>query len=223
MRTLTNGTLAARSLKAGPSTVSLALLLGGTLGVLEMRNARMAATLSGSPAPDVPSPPPSQLAAGLTVFQTMVGSGAGQGICGNITVESLANIPAPEAFTVGGGMACGACSNSHTYTYCGAGMPVASSCNSLLDVLVGGCKVVSCLATAVNPQQPDVPGTDGDIDVLTLSGANNKVASSQTTGNDDAYSSYFKFDANRAHITGSTCIVNGDCQAGLNCVGGTCQ
>jgi hypothetical protein len=186
-----------------------------------MRSARIAAILNGSPAPNVPPPPPAQLAPGLTVFQTVTASGTGQGLCGNITVESLSRVPIPPTLAQGGTTACGACAGSKQYTACG-GQPVGPNCNSLLDALVGGCKIVSCLITAINATQPDVAGTDGDIDTLTL-GALNKVPLTLTTGNDDAYSSYMKWNANRAHITGETCTATSDCQAGKTCTGGLCQ
>jgi len=218
---LTNGALAARNLTAGPNDIDLTLVLGGVPALLRMRSSRLAATINGTPAPNVPAPPPAQLAAGLTVFQTITGSGTGQGICGNVTVESLAQIPIPEALTTGF-TACGNCTGSKSYTYCGANQPVGPSCNSLLDALVGGCKVAACFITAINALQPDVAGTDADIDTLTL-GTGNKVPASQVTGNDDAYSTYMKFNANRAHFTGETCSVTADCQTGKTCVSGTCQ
>ena len=72
----------------------------------------------------------------------------------------------------------------------------------MLDVLVGGCKTLLCFVTVVTPAQPDVPAP-GSASVRTLSiGSGNAVPSDQSTGNEDAYSSYFKFEANRAHITG---------------------
>lgn len=219
---LMNGVIAARSLSAGPSDVSLTLLLGGSPAVLRLRDAHVAATVNGMPAPDVPAPPPTKLAAGLTVFQTMTASGANQGLCGNITVTSLAQIPVPQALTMGA-TACAACAGSNKYTYCGVGKPVGPGCNSLLDVLVGGCKVFSCLVPAVNAQQPDVPATaGGTVSTLTL-GAGNKVPASQTANNDDAYSAYLKFDANRAHFTGENCTVATDCQPGQTCTAGKCQ
>jgi cysteine-rich repeat protein len=219
---LTNATLSARNLMAGPSNVALTLLLGGSPALLEMRSAHIAATLNGTPAPNVPAPPPAQLAAGLTVFQTFTGSGAGQGLCGNITVESLAQIPIPQTLAQGGSTACSACgTTSHTYTYCGMGMHVTASCNSLLDALVGGCQAVLCLVPAINPTQPDVPvGTT--VTPLSL-GAGNKVPSNLSTGNKDAYSSYFKFDGNRAHFTTQTCTATIDCQAGLTFQIGVCK
>jgi hypothetical protein len=220
---LGNGTLNNRNLTAGPSDVSLSLLLGGSPAVLKMRSTHVAATINGNPPPNVPAPPPSQLAAGLTVFQTITGNGSGQGLCGNITVSSLAQIAVPAALAQGGSTACGACNGSHTYTACAAGQtPSNSNCNSLLDVLVGGCKVVLCLGDAVNPTQPDVPATSGGT-VQTLSlGANNKVTQS-TANNSDAYSAFLTFTANRAHFTGETCAMTTDCQTGKTCTGGHCQ
>lgn len=216
---LTNGTLAARALAAGPSDVSLTLLLGGSPALLEMRSARIAATLNGTPPPNVPAPPPAQLASGLTVFQTFTGSGTNQGLCGNITVESLAQIPIPQVLTTGLTACQAGCSGSHSYTYCGMGMPVGPNCNSLLDALVGGCKAAFCI-NAINAYQPDVPGNG--TATLTL-GANNKVPAAQTTGNTNAYSSYMKLDGNRAHFTSQTCAQPSDCQSGLTCQTGVCR
>jgi cysteine-rich repeat protein len=218
---LTNGSLAARNLKGGPSDVSLQLILGGSPALLEMRSAQIQATINGSPPPNVPAPPPAKLANGLTVFQTITGNGTGQGLCGNITVESLAQIPIPQVLTTGT-TACVSCgATSHTYTYCGMGMPVGSGCNSLLDALVGGCQQFLCLVTSINPSEPDVPA-GATVKNLTL-GANNKVPTTQTTGNKDAYSSYLSFTANRSHLTGETCSVTTDCQSGKTCNNGTCQ
>jgi cysteine-rich repeat protein len=214
---LTNGSLFARSLAAGPSDVNLKLLLGGSPALLEMRGAKIAATINGAPVPNVPAPPPSKLAAGLTVFQTMTGSGTGQGLCGNVTVESLASIPIPQTLASN----CSAfCAGSHAYTACGAG-GVTASCNSLLDVLVGGCAAPLILCTNyVSPTQPDVPA-GAAVTTLTL-GAGNKVVQ-PTAGNKDAYSVYLKFDANRTHLTGESCWVTANCQAGKTCVGGICR
>jgi cysteine-rich repeat protein len=187
-------TLLGHSLSAGPGVVHLPFSASGSL---TLRSARLKATLNESPAANVPPAPP-QLAPGLNVFQTVSASGAGQGMCGNVTVDSLAHIPVPSELTAGA-TACGACSGSHAYTACAGGV-VNADCNSLLDVLVGGCKV-ACFIIAVNVQQPDVSGSDNDIDSLAL-GSNNKVPSTQSDGNDDGYSSYFKLDANRARVTG---------------------
>jgi cysteine-rich repeat protein len=218
----TNATLAARNLAAGPSNITLTLNLGGSPAQLTMLGAHIAASINGNPPPDVPAPPPAALAPGLTVFQTISGNGAGQGLCGNITVASLAAIPVPATLAQGGGTACGACGGSHTYTACtGTQTPNNSSCNSLLDVLVGGCKVVACFVTVVNPEQPDVPA--GAMVTPLALGAGNKVPVATTMNDSDAYSSYLTFTANRAHFTGESCTATAQCQAGLTCTGGVCK
>jgi cysteine-rich repeat protein len=186
---------------AGPNDITISL--GSILPNLRMRSMRLAATVNGNPSANTPAPPPQLLAPSVKVFQTITGNGAGQGICGNITVESLAKVPVPQEFAAGGTYACtGLCSGSHSYTYCGAGQPVGPGCNSMLDMIIGGCKApVICIA-AVNPTQPDVTG-DGYQGTLTI-GTSNKVPDTQTTGNTRSYSAYFMFTANRAHATGTT-------------------
>jgi cysteine-rich repeat protein len=220
-----NATLVNRNLTAGPSNVSLDLNLAGSPALMQMLNAHVAATIDGNPPPNVPAPPPAMLAAGLTVFQTITGNGMGQGLCGNVTVASLAQIPVPAALAGGGNTACLSCgTTSHTYTACTAGQtPGNSNCNSLLDVLVGGCEVLFCspLSTAVNPTQPDAP-SGAAVTPLAL-GANNKVPNATTMNDMDGYSAYFTFAANRAHFTGETCATTADCQAGKTCTNTTCQ
>jgi len=195
-----SGSLIAGDLSAGPGLLKLPLALDGGSATFSVTNARLLAKLS---TPSIPAPPPSNLAPGLTVFQSIAGSGSSQGICGNVTVESLAHIPVPASLAGGTGAACGACNGSHVYTAC-AGDSVEPGCNSMLDVLVGGCRAaVACTVfNVVSVTQPDVPAP-GNASVTPLSlGAGNSVPSDQSTGNNAAYSSYFKFDANRAHITG---------------------
>jgi hypothetical protein len=78
--------------------------------------------------------------------------------------------------------------------------------------------------TAVNPSQPDVPATAGGmVMTLTADTTTHKVPASATSANNDAYSAYLKFDANRSHFTGETCLVATDCQAGKTCTAGRCQ
>jgi cysteine-rich repeat protein len=217
-----NAALSARHLTGGPSNVTLTLNLGGSPAALTMLGAHIAATINGNPPPDKPAPPPAALAPGLTVFQTISGNGAGQGLCGNITVASLAAIPVPASLAQGGSTACGMCAGSRTYTACtGNQTPNNSACNSLLDVLVGGCKVLACFGTAVNPAQPDVPA--GAMVTPLALGAGNKVPVATTMNDDDAYSSYLTFTANRAHFTGETCTTAAECQTGLTCTGGVCK
>jgi hypothetical protein len=150
-------------------------------------------------ATSVPSPPPEQLATGLSVLETVAADQAGEGLCGNVTVDSLAKIAIPQALTEGT-TACGDCSGSHEYTYCGDNQPVGPNCNSLLDALVGGCKVLVCIQEVIVPTQPDVKSGSGAA--LAVEGTLNKVPSAQTDGNKDAYSAFFTFTAKRQHASG---------------------
>jgi hypothetical protein len=195
-------TLMNHNFAGGPNDVTLTLNLGGSPALLTMKSAHIAGAVNTTPAPNTPAPPPAKLAAGLSVFQTITANGAGQGLCGNITVASLAAIPLPQALTTG----MTACSEG--YKYCGMGMPVGMTCNSLLDALVGGCHILGVIA-AINITQPDVPA---NAPALTV-GANKKVTVTAANGT-DAYSAYLTFTANRAHLTGETCAVTSDCQTG---------
>jgi len=216
----TGAALANHSLAAGPSNVPIDIPLWGSSSSVQLLAAHLRGTVTVPPVPDIPAPPPAQLATGLTVFQQLAGNGAGQGLCANITVQSLAQVPVPPTF-VQGATACEACVGSNQYTSCGSG-PVGPNCNSLLDVLVGGCRVGSgCLVAvaAINPTQPDVPYS-ASVTPLVSSGSLNKVT---PPANDlDAYSAYFTFAANRAHLTGQTCTSSTQCQTGMACIADRC-
>ncbi|MBK7579734.1 MAG: DUF4215 domain-containing protein [Myxococcales bacterium] len=196
---LGNGSIKAKLLLAGPSNVDLTLSLGGSAAVLGMRDAKLRAAASGTP--DVPTPPPASLGAGLKVFQELIANQGNQGLCGNVTVESLAKIPLPEALTTGIG-ACQVCPGSLKYTFCGKDQPVGDTCNSLLDALVGGCKGLACALTTINATQPDVAKSGGALTKLANQGALNKIPAAETNGNQDGYSAFMTFRARRAHVTG---------------------
>jgi len=210
---------------AGPSDFTLPTSLGGAPLLLELLNGRLFATTGRNPAPNTPAPPPAQLASGLTVFQAIDASGGNtQGLCGNITAASLAQIPVPEALTTGAS-ACAACTNSRVYTYCGSGQPVGPGCNSLLDVVVSGCKVpifgCTVSATVATPRQPDVatPGSSA----LTPLTADSTGKVTVPSGDRDSYSSYFKLKLRREHFTGQKCSATSQCQPGQLCsTGGLC-
>lgn len=191
--------IGAKLLTAGPSTVDLSLSLGGSPAVLGMRDAKVRAAAAGTP--DVPAPPPAAIAPGLSVFRELTANQGNQGLCGNVTVASLAKIPVPEALTTGIAK-CQPCPGSLEYTYCGKDQPVGDSCNSLLDALVGGCKGLTCALTAINPTQPDVAKPNGKLTALSNQGARNKIPSADTDGNLDAYSAFLAFRARRVHLTG---------------------
>jgi cysteine-rich repeat protein len=218
---LGGGALSSRNLSAGPSTLTLSLPLGSTPANLQLNNAAWGTTINATPPPTTPAPPPSSLRSGTTVFQTLGNNTTNtQGICGNITVSSLAQIPVPQLLSDGGSFACG-CQSSAWYTYCGSGNPVGPGCNSMLDVIISGCKVnlIGC-DKVVTATQPDVAGNGGTVTPLTA-GAGNKVTVPQ--GDNDAYSSYLEFTANRVHLTGQTCSAANQCQTGQVCDAGRCQ
>jgi hypothetical protein len=189
------GSIAGGNVQAGPNTTAI-FFLGN---FLTMRDARARATIGS--ATNVPAPPPPGLASGLTAFQTTSAATSSLGLCGNITVASLANVPAPQALTTSGSFTSrcrSSCSNSLEYTYCGAGNPVTASCNSLLDVVVGGCRAVLC-STVIYKKQPDVgAGSSPPAAISNDASKNNKVTIVEPN---DAYSSYFQFQTTRAHLT----------------------
>jgi cysteine-rich repeat protein len=210
------GALAGRALTtSGSPTVSFPFTLGTSSLLLTMDNVHVIAA-TGT-ATSRPAPPPASLRAGLMVFETIGGAGGGQGICGDVSVASLAAIPVPDILAMGGTNACGACggAGARTYTSCGTG-PVTPACNTLLDVFVGGCQVSNIICVqAIMPTQPDVAVT-GTPRTLTL-GTGNHVMASQLAGNTDSYSSWFSFTANRVHATGENCAAATDCQTGQAC------
>jgi cysteine-rich repeat protein len=200
-----SGNLVNHALSAGPADVAMPFWFGD----VAVRSARLSGTI-GAPT-DTPAPPPSALEAGIAVLETIT-AGLGQGLCGNLTVESLAQIPVPSIFA--GTSAC-----TVGYTACVPGQtPASSSCNSLLDVFVGGC--VGSAITVINPTQPDV-AAGATVTPLTLV-ANHKVAQA-TAGDFDAYSAFFTWSANRVHLTGETCTTAGQCQSGQTCTTGRCN
>ena len=194
--TLPNGFLVSRSLTAGPGTSTMDLTLNGQPFSATIQHAMVAATVDGTPLPDVPPPPPANgLANGIKVFRTITGS-AGQGICGDLSVDSLSKIPVPSQLAQGGPYACSNCGAGVSYVPCPSGQ-VTAGCNSILDVLVSGC-VVTCVV-AVKPQQPDVAASGGTPTHLSV-GAMNKVVNA--SGDLDGYSIYLTFKGNRVHATG---------------------
>jgi len=212
--------LAARALTtSGNPTVSFPFTLGGSSLLLQMNNVHVIAQISNAAAdvPSLPAPPPASIDPTLRVLEVINGAGSSQGICGDITVSSLAAIPVPDILAVGGSNACGCASGSRSYTSCGTG-PVTPACNTLLDVFVGGCNadsgIIGCV-NAITASQPDVAVT-GTPRMLTLT-TGNHVTPSQLVGNTDAYSAWFTFMANRVHETGEDCAAATDCQTGQTC------
>lgn len=188
------GAIAARELAAGPARIEL----GFINGAITLRDTFISATVG--PLTSLPAPPPDQLAAGFQAFETLHADDGNHGLCGNLTVGSLALLPLPEDFTSGGAAACSdSCSGSRSYTWCGQGNPVGPGCNSMLDMVVGGCAVTPpfCVGVIV-ATQPDV-GTGGQPpEVLSADPTTGKVTVVQP---EDAYSMWFEFSSQRVHMT----------------------
>jgi hypothetical protein len=102
-------------------------------------------------------------------------------------------VPAPPALIQGGATAC---------------MEGYTAANSLLDVIVGGCKILVIIfpITAITPTQPDTPGADRYALAL---GSDKKVASCTQNGaavdlatclDAASYSSYFQFTSDRVIV-----------------------
>ncbi|MEL7058752.1 MAG: hypothetical protein AAGN46_01875 [Acidobacteriota bacterium] len=190
---LTGGSATAGEIAAGPADLELPFL-GGELRLLDAIGAALASDMTSEPAP-----PPDAFAAGLVAFETLDGAGATHGLCGNVTVGSLAQIPVPDELATGV-TACQTCSGSRTYVACSAGQPVDATCHSLLDVVVGGCRNVGCLVTVLTPTQPDV-GTGGDPPSPLVFDDVGELEKVTVVEPDDAYSSWFTFTTERVHAT----------------------
>lgn len=187
------GAVATRELSAGPGRIEI----GFFSGTITARDSSIAAVVGS--VTSLPGPPPDQLAAGFAAFEETQANDGNHGLCGNLTVGSLAVMPLPAEFTSGGSAACSsACAGSREYTWCGEGNPVGPGCNSALDLLVGGCSTSSLCIDLIVPTQPDV-GTSGlPPAILTPDPGTGKVT---VTEPEDAYSTWFEFAAERVHLT----------------------
>jgi cysteine-rich repeat protein len=159
LSTLPNGKFAAGKLTAGPGTLALDLVLGGSPASLTMYGATVAGSSSAASAP-------TQSASGATpghlttendgTFKTF-SSLAGGKLCGNISARSLYTVAAPMA----------------VQTNCDEGFTAS---NTLLDAIVVGChKTIGfcpfCThVTVIAPTQPD-GSIDGKSYMFTHSGS----------------------------------------------------
>ena len=190
---LTPAAIASLQLSAGPDDVSVPFVEGE----LSMRSASAAARVDAETS--LPAEPPSNLAPGFAAFESLDAADASHGLCGNVTVGSLALIPVPELFTSGVGT-CEACANSRAYVSCGTG-PVTDACHSFLDVLVGGCQILSCVVTLIDPSQPDVGVGVDPPNTLIFEPSGGGIDKVTVVEADDAYSSWFQFTSERVHLT----------------------
>lgn len=192
--TITAASLSSSALQSGPADF---VVPSSDSDSFELRDGFLLGAVE--PATSVPGPPPADLAAGFAAFEAIDGAGPGQGLCGNVTVASLAQIPVPTDFASGGSVACSSsCSGSRAYQACiGTDIP-GVDCNSLLDVLVSGCATSVLCVAIVHPTQPDVGAAGGAPAVLSADPVTGIV---QVVEPDDAYSSAFEYRTTRVHLT----------------------
>jgi cysteine-rich repeat protein len=191
------GAIASNVLTGGPGALRIRAVLGTTTNDLFSRDTTIRALVDKTPAPDQPAPPPNTLGSGQKVFQSLTATASDQGLCSNITVESLSKTNIPGDFAIGANACQASCSDSHSYVFCGPGQPVGPNCNSFLDALVGGCKITVLCLPAILPAQPDV-GSNGNPPAPITLDSNNKA---QFTVPTDGYSLQLRFKAKRAHLT----------------------
>jgi cysteine-rich repeat protein len=126
----------------------------------------------------------------LEAVEQLDATGPNRGICGGVTVESLARIPLMQGLI-------GACapmaSGSSAYKTCQN--KVGEGCNSLLDLLIGGCT-----AAGLPPLPPDIVAPSSPA--LTPDPVSNKVPAAQTDGNHSAYSAWFGLSGVRESLSG---------------------
>jgi cysteine-rich repeat protein len=133
------GAITGGKLAAGPGNLAFALSLGASLATLRLSATKLRATVGASSVPAASSgaspgvPSSVNLDPALTSFGAMTN---GQ-LCGNVSAGSLAAIPVPPELA-GGSVSC-----AQGYT----------TSNSMLDVIVGGCRVL--FLTALAATQPD--------------------------------------------------------------------
>lgn len=203
-----NASIAAKALSAGPGPLQLNVTFGTSPANLKMSSARISALVNNvsTPTTSMMSVTPGHLPSenvdpALQTFTSMAQatSNGGGKLCGNVSAESLNQVPVPTVLLPGGSFAC-----NQAY----------STANTLLDVIVGGCTVTVIIPIAVvNARQPDQQdpltpdaGTGGPYmltrDMMTkrVTGCrdrnNNAVNLTQCLA-DAAYSAYFKFATDR--------------------------
>ena len=142
-KTQLDARIATKLLSAGPGRMDITLSFGGSPLTLSASTVRVQANVGDASKPlSSTAATPGHLAAehldpALVSFQ---GLSNGE-LCGNASAASFAAVPPPASLQQGGGS--NACSENYT------------SANSMLDVVVGGCKVLFGFVTAIAPTQPD--------------------------------------------------------------------
>lgn len=196
-----SSSISAHALTAGPGALVFPSVLGTPTASVTISNAVIRATTGAPSTPLVSSNlgPPGHLASeNLDPALTSYGAMSGGSLCGGIDTSSLAAIPIPSTLLSGP-------------SQCTENYPATAS---VLDVLVGGCKVLGGFITAINPTQPDTSDPNAPIAgagaPYFLSESNLQVSSCRDKNNAGvplsaclaaaAYSSYFKFTTDRVII-----------------------
>ena len=194
------GSIAAGSLTAGPGAAVLTIPFGVPAS-LSMSSLTVNATVGASTTPAISAgEPPGHLAdenldPALQSFAT-VGDATTGVLCGNVSALSLSQAPIPE------GMVGSTCNGRYT------------SANSLLDLFVRGCSNV--IFFVILPTQPDQndpaapPAGTGPPYTLVYDAATSRVTGCRDSSDtfvdlvtcltDAAYSSFFKFSADRVEV-----------------------
>ena len=186
---------ASSQLSAGPGNVAFSLALAGPPVDVSLSNAKMKASVGAASAPGGHLAS-EHLDPALTTFASLTN---GQ-MCGDISAASLAAVPVPDQLTSGST----SCSQGYT------------SANSMLDVIVGGCKVF--IVTALGATQPDKQAATapaagaGAPYKLTTSGTKVTGCKDKSGASVDlnaclksaAFSAAFKFTSNRVSVRGTS-------------------
>lgn len=193
-KSLIAGKTTASVLSAGPTALTLPIVLAGSPANLAMWNATLTASVGAASTPTASTgTTPGHLAAehldpALKSFATTgqkTASGAGR-LCGNVTARSLRQVPLPSALAM----------------YCNG----YSASNSLLDVLVGGCSTTVVIVTIqlIRATQPDTSMSGAKYTFsadrnhnITGCKKNNATATLDQCLDDAGYSAYFRFATDR--------------------------
>lgn len=183
--------ITAKTLNGGPADITITVSLGGSPAKLDMLGAKLQASITGNPTAPKTSTgsTPGHLATehldpSLTSFETATNGK----LCGNVTAESLKNVPVPMALQGCGFLNCSKCYDAD---------------NTLLDVIVGGCSVLGI--TQVKATQPDKARVAGDVYTFTTDATghvnackkNNVTVAFPACLSDAAYSAFLKFTTDR--------------------------
>ncbi len=198
------GYISGKTLYGGPGNVSLSINFAGIPATLRMSNAQVIASIGAVSTPLMSSgtTPGHRAIENLDPALQSYAShgspddtGAGR-LCGNVSATSLNAIPVPPALTMG----MLACDEGYT------------SQNTLLDIIVGGCKVFGFVnvITATQPDQSNpampVAGAGAPYTFTTNSmtkkvngclDKNNQTVDLNMCRNAAAYSGFFKFAMKR--------------------------